>query len=161
MNDTTTTTEQTSPLHEVEGFSVLGMASAPEPTPEERREAAFHATYNWKGKAFEGLSAGKKDVWRALVHRLGYPPLNECFDRIDLFVPLGKSLIFICSTDWREVKRLRSRGMDAVVDAYDEWAEANVSLADESAVFTLGLQIINDSATNQVEAVASSSSGKS
>ena len=158
MNDTTTT-EQT-PIHEVEGFSVLGMASAPEPTPEERREAAFHATYNWKGKAFEGVSLGKKMVWRCLCQKLGHPKMEDCADDVGAFTPSAFALIFICATDWREVKRLRSLGIDAVVSAFDAWTESNCAVSDEKDGLTLGLQIINDSVANQVEAIASGGEGK-
>lgn len=147
-------------VQEIEGFSVLDMASAPEPTPEERREAAFHASYNWRGKTFEGLSLGKKMQWHALCRYLGYPSLDECFRDPEGFIPMAHCLIFMCVADWREIKRIRGAGMAALADAYETWLEANSTIAEEQAVVSLAAKIINDSVINKAEVIASAGEGK-
>lgn len=156
---TDTTNEQTPPIHEVEGFSVLGMASAPEPAkdlnPQARRDAAYYGTYAWKGRTFAGLSSGKKDVWGAMNHRLGYATLQQCVGDMTLFTPLAKTMLFVCLADWRELARLRALGITAVIAAYDEWLEASIPIHDEAAAHDLAVSILNDSVVTQAEAVDS------
>lgn len=125
---------------------------------EKRREEAFHSIYEWNGKAFEGISASRMDVWRSLCHKGGFPPLDPCFDDTDLFYPRAKSLIWLCVVDAKELRALRAKGMDALLDAYEKWVDKEVPHHKERDALTLGLRIFNQSYENRAEVVPSGAS---
>lgn len=122
---------------------------------EKRREDAFNAGYNWRGVTFEGLTCSRKDLWTSLCYKAGFPPISAAFDNLQLFVPLAKALVWACVTPSKELRRLRSLGMDATHEAFIEWADANVRLSDERAILDLGQQILIDANDNQAEAAPS------
>lgn len=119
---------------------------------EKRREEAFHAGYSWRGQTFEGLSCSKKMLCDALCFKAGFPPLKAGFDDLQWFAPMAKAIVFVCATDAKRLRRLWGLGIDAVMDAFTDWVDANVSLRDEQAILELGQQILIDSNENQAEA---------
>jgi hypothetical protein len=127
---------------------------------EKRREEAFNAVYAWRKKEFEGVSCSRKDLWVSLCHKAGYPPLNDCFDDFSLFAPLAKALVFCCITPTATLRKIRANGMQDLVNACEDWIDANVKISEESEIISLGLRVLNDSTANQSEAVPSGDSGK-
>ena len=122
---------------------------------EKRREDAFNAVYQWNGRSFEGISASRMDVWRSLCHKGGFPALDPCFDDTDLFYPRAKSLIWLCLIDAKELRRLRSQGMDALLLAYEAWVDKEIPHAREREALTLGLRIFNQAYESRAEVVPS------
>ena len=120
-----------------------------------RREAAFNNSYIWEGKAFEGLTSARKDLWSSLCHKAGFPPLSQCFDEISLFAPLAKAMLFVLVTPKAKLKFLRAQGMDKMLDAFDEWCDVAVPIHLEPDVISLGIKLLNDSTANQTEVVPS------
>lgn len=129
-----------------------------EQAAEKRREEAFHAIYEWNGKAFDGISASRMDVWRSLCHKGGFPALDPCFDDTDLFYPRAKSLIWLCLVDAKELRALRAKGMDALLEAYEKWVDKEIPHSKERDALTLGLRIFNQAYDNRAEVVPSSTS---
>ena len=126
-----------------------------ESAAEKRREDAFNAGYVWKGVEFEGISSSRKDLWTSLCHRAGFPSMDACFDDVSLFVPRAKAIVWVCATPSKTLRSLRSNGPDAVLAAFEEWCDKNVSIKDEREILRLGLRIFNDSSENAAEAVPS------
>lgn len=120
-----------------------------------RRENAFNAGYEWKGKEFEGISSSRKDMWTSLCHKAGFPSLDACFDDLTLFIPRAKALVWVCATPAKSLRSLRSQGMEACLEAFDTWCDASVSIKEEKDILRLGLQIFNDSSENVAEAAQS------
>jgi hypothetical protein len=120
---------------------------------EQRRTDAFNAAYEWKGKTFEGVSCSRKDIWVSMCHKSGFPTLDACFDEFSLFAPLSKVLIFVCITPTAQLRKLRAQGIQALIDACDDWIDANIKISEERDAISLGLRILNDSTANQSEVV--------
>lgn len=127
---------------------------------EQEREAAFNAGYSWKGVTFEGVSSSRKDLWLALCYKAGFPPLRAGFDDIAWFTPTAKALIYVCVTPAPALRRLHALGIDAVFEAFLEWADANVKVSDEKAIRDLAQQILVHANLNQSEAAGGGGSGK-
>jgi hypothetical protein len=126
-----------------------------EQAAEKRREDAFNAGYNWKGVEFEGISSSRKDLWTSLCHKAGFPNLDSCFDDLTLFIPRAKALVWVCSTPAKTLRSLRSQGMDACLEAFENWCDSSVAVRDEKEILRLGLRIFNDSSENAAEAAQS------
>jgi hypothetical protein len=124
---------------------------------EKAREEAFNAVYSWKGTTFDGLSCARKDLWLSVCHKAEFPPLLYCFDDLTYFPPLAKALLFCCITPTRALRKLRGEGIQAVVDACEDWTEKNVKIHEEKEAVALALRVLNDSSENQAEAAATSS----
>jgi hypothetical protein len=127
---------------------------------EKEREEAFNAAYEWQGKTFEGISASRMDVWRSLCHKGGFPAMEPCFDDTDLFYPRAKAIIFISQITTEELKRLRAKGMDAVLEAYENWVDKFVPHHAEKAALTLGLRIFNQAYANRAEIIPDGPDGR-
>lgn len=122
---------------------------------EKRREQAFNAGYAWKGETFEGLSCSRKDLWIALCYKAGFPPLKAGFDDLQWFVPQAKALVWVCLVPKKQLRRLRSLGIDAVLEEFTEWVDQNVSMKDETVIIDLGQRLLIDANENQAEAAPS------
>mgnify|MGYP000037142353 FL=1 len=142
-------------------ISILNLPS--EEQQEQKRKEAFDAEYVWQGKCFTGLTSARKDLWTSFCHKAGFPLLSQCFDDVSLFTPLAKALLFVCLAPKAELKRLRAAGMDKMLDAFEDWCDANVPIRLEADAISLGIAILNDSGANHSEVVASEGSavGKS
>jgi len=134
------------------------VVSRPGASEEIEREEAFNAVYEWNGKTFEGPSASRMDLWRSMCHKAEFPPLDKCYDESDLFIPRAKVMIFVCVTSTKHLRALRAKGIGALVEAYEDWADAEVPTYQETKALTLGLKIFNQSHLNRAEVVPSGSS---
>lgn len=134
---------------EDDGISLVNLPNE----QEQRRTDAFNAAYQWKGKEFEGVSCSRKDIWVSMCHKSGFPSLDACFDEFSLFAPLSKVLIFVCITPTAQLRKLRAQGIQALIDACDDWIDANIKISEERDAISLGLRILNDSTANQSEVV--------
>jgi hypothetical protein len=133
--------------------AVDDVTSRPAERAEQEREQAFHAGYSWRGKTFEGLSCSKKMLCDALCYKAGFPPLKAGFDDLQWFAPMSKAIVFVCATPSDRLRKLWSLGIDAVLDAFTTWVDANVRISEEAAIVQLGQQILIDSNKNQAEAL--------
>lgn len=120
---------------------------------EERREAAFDASYSWHGKAFEGFSSSRKDLWRSVCHAAGYTPLSECFDEMSLFHPHAKAAVYVCIQEKSHLRSLKAKGLSALVADMEEWIDKNIPPYEENDSFAIGLKIFNDSHENAANTV--------
>jgi len=120
---------------------------------EERREAAFDAIYSWKGRAFDGFSSSRKDLWRSVCHAAGYAPLTACFNELSLFHGHAKAAIYICLQDKKRLRELKARGLAAIVSDMEEWVDKNIKPHEETEAFDIGLKVFNDSCENAASAV--------
>ena len=139
-------------------ISVLDLPT--EEVENKKREDAFNNTgYMWNGQPFTGLTSARKDLWVSLCHKAGFVSLSQCFDDISLFTPLAKAILFVCTVPKKELKRLRAQGMDAMLDAFEEWCDKNVPIRLEADAISVGIQGLNDSSVNQSEVLHSEGSG--
>lgn len=125
---------------------------------ERKRQDAFNSEYCWQGKYFTGLTSARKDLWTSFCHKAGFPLLSQCFDDVSLFTPLAKALLFVCLVPKAELKRLRAAGMDKMLDAFEDWCDANVPIRLEADAISLGITVLNDSGANQSEVLPSEGS---
>jgi len=51
----------------------------------------------------------------------------------------------------KEIAALRALGMDAMLDAFEDWCDKNVPIRLESDAISIGIQLLNDSSVNQAE----------
>lgn len=126
---------------------------SPEEIAEEKREAAFDASYSWHGTPFEGFSSSRKDLWRSVCHAAGYAPLTACFNELSLFHPHAKAAIYICMQDRKRLRSLKSKGLMAVVADMEDWIDANIKTHEEGEAFDIGLKMFNDSHENSASTV--------
>jgi acetyl-CoA carboxylase carboxyltransferase component len=67
-------------------------------------------------------------------------------------------LIFVCITPTAQLRKLRAQGIQALIDACDDWIDANIKISEERDAISLGLRILNDSTANQSEVVQTAGS---
>ena len=137
--------------------SVLNLPT--EVVQEKKREEAFSNQYSWRGKEFDGLTSARKDVWMTLTHKAGFVPMEDVGDSPELFIPLAKAIIFVCILPKAELKRLRTQGQAALIDAFEDWCDKNVPINMEAEAFTLGLKVWSDATANQAEVLPSEGAG--
>lgn len=139
-------------------ISVLDLPS--EEAESKKREDAFANTgYVWNKEPFTGLTSARKDLWVSICHKAGFVSLSQCFDDVSLFTPLAKAMLFVCIIPKKELKRLRALGMDAMLDAFEDWCDKNVPIRLESDAISIGIQLLNDSSVNQAEILPPEGSG--
>lgn len=114
---------------------------------EESHQAAFDASYQWRGKELHPWSIGRESLFYQFRNAVGASDMDAALVDIDAFLADALRILWLCSHLPSDFRRLRPHPT-LMQEAVEEWAEKNVTKGQHSAATSLALQIFNDAGAN-------------
>jgi hypothetical protein len=111
-----------------------------DPAGESRRQGAFDAEFVWREVPLQGFSVSREALFGQLRLAMGAPPLRFCLADPDAFAADAQRILFLCSHPPEVFNRLRA-DMAMLQSGVDEWADANISVAEKLTAETMAMQI--------------------